>query len=739
MIGPLRVSVLKGASLAAALVLTTGSLARAQALGVADFRVVRATQPPKIDGALDDVAWTDTSFPLGEWRSYNPLRGEAGAPRTEVFMTYDERNLYFAFHCFDDQPDKIRTTLTRRDNAFNDDWVGLSLDSTSTRQTAYHLMVNPSGIQMDAVNTTSSGERFETDLVWDSAGRITTDGYIVEIALPLQTIRFANGENVRMGILFWRHVSRTGKSFSWPDMPPGDWVFNRHSHIVFDRLTQRRLVEMIPSATYPINQTRATPDRWNGAHGDPDAGLSGKFGITSNVTLDGTVNPDFSQVESDAFQVQVNQRFPVFFSEKRPFFMEGLGLFNIAGTGGDGNMRIAVHTRHIVDPEWGTKLTGTARGFTFGLLSASDETPEDIGDRGDTIAGKNKQFTIGRATYGLGGSNYAGVIATDTEHAGRHNRVGGGDFSWKFGSAHQVSTTYLYSQTGLTQAGDVHGSAAQATYTYDTHRLLVISQVENYDRDFQMDTAFYNRTGFTAGWTYSTLQFYPDKGNRFGLVKVFPFFWTKYGHDRIQRGHERYTLTGLRFNFTRQGFLNLDYATGHEAWAGQRFKSGHPFGTFGSVQLFRWLELGGNFHVGDGPYYDPVDPFLGRAINGGVNGTWQPNQHFSQQLEYNGISFKRAATGERIFDVHIVNSKSTYQFDKHFLVRLLEQFDSSKHRLLTDFLGSYEFVPGTVMYAGYGSIYEERGFQEGQLVPNVGNYLTVSRGLFFKASYLHRF
>src|SRR4029079_11148789 len=492
------------------------------------------------------------------------------------------RNLYFAFHCFDDQPDKIRTTLARRDSVFNDDWVGLSLDSTGARQTAYHLMVNPSGIQMDAVNTSSSGEKFETDLVWDSAGRVTSDGFVVEIALPLQTIRFANGDDVRMGILFWRHVSRTGKSFSWPDMPPGDWVFNRHAHLTFDRLDQRRLVELIPSATYPISETRATPNSWNGVTGRPDARLSGKFGITSNVTLDGTINPDFSQVESDAFQVQVNQRFPVFFDEKRPFFMEGLGLFNIAGTGGDGNMRIAVHTRKIVDPEWGTKLTGTANGFTFGVLSALDETPEDIGDRGEAITGNNKLFTIARSTYGLGGSNYVGAIATDTEHAGRHNRVAGGDVSWKFRRVHSVSATYLYSQTGLTASPDVRGSASQATYNYDTHRLNVISQLENYGGDFQMDTAFYNRTGFTAGWTFADLSFYPPQGNRFGIIRGHPVLWTKHGNDRTQRGHERFELTGVRFNFTRQGFLDVDYAHGYEAWAGQRFRSGHPFGTFGN-------------------------------------------------------------------------------------------------------------------------------------------------------------
>ena len=159
-------------------------------------------------------------------------------------------------------------------------------------------------------------------------------------------------------------------------------------------------------------------------------GLNAKLGITSNVTLDTTINPDFSQVESDAFQVQVNQRYPIFYTEKRPFFMEGMGLFNIAGTGGDGNMRTAVHTRRIVSPAWGSKLTGTAGKFTFGLLDASDKTPQNIDIPGPAVTQRNKEiFTIARATYSLRQSDYLGTIVTDTEYAGRHNRVVGGDMS----------------------------------------------------------------------------------------------------------------------------------------------------------------------------------------------------------------------------------------------------------------------------------------------------------------------
>ena len=477
-------------------VLLTAAELRAQ-----EFRIARTPEPPRIDGVLDDDVWTQAPLALGEWVSYNPLRGDKMPPqqRTDVRIAYDDRYIYFAFHCFDNEPDKIRTTISRRDNAFNDDWIAMSLDSAGTGQTAYHLFVNPSGIQMDALNTTASGEQFDADIVWDSAGRITTDGYVVEIRLPLQSIRFSGGAEVRMGLLFFRKISRAGVSYSWPAMAPGEWVFDRPGHIIFSDLTQPQLIELLPSITYGVSQSRATTNSWNAADGKADVGASGKFGVTSNITLDGTINPDFSQVESDAFQVQVNQRFPIFFSEKRPFFMEGMGLFNIAGTGGDGNMRTGVHTRRIINPEWGTKLTGTTGKTTFGVLNAYDESPEDLGGRGDAVAGRNKLFTIARATYALRRSDYAGVILTDTEHAGRHNRVVGGDVSLRFSAPQQLSATFLSSHTGIDSSGGTAGTASQVSYSYNTRRFSWSNQIEHYDRDFQMDTAFTTARGLPPG------------------------------------------------------------------------------------------------------------------------------------------------------------------------------------------------------------------------------------------------
>jgi hypothetical protein len=508
-------------------------------------------------------------------------------------------------------------------------------------------------------------------------------------------------------------------------------VFFRHAQMVFPELKQRRLMEILPSATQSISQIRTTSGGWEDPDGKSDVGLSAKYGITSSVTLDATANPDFSQVESDAFQVQVNQRFPTFFSEKRPFFMEGMGLFNLAGTGGDGNMITAVHTRRIIDPDWGTKLTGTAGKVTFGLLNASDANPinQSVGTAPPPLSNSEKLFNVGRVTYGLGGSNYAGGLVVDTERDGRSNRVAGGDVSIRFKQRQQFSATFLQSRTGVALEGVSRGKAAQVSYNFSDRKYAFSTQVEHYDRSFQMDTAFYNRTGFTSGWGYGELNFYPKDSSKAIVKRVNLFTWNKYGRDQVQDGNERFSLIGIRFNFTRQGFLRIDQGWGREPWMGMRFNNARTR-VQGNAQLFSWLNVSGNFNKGWAIYYDPVDPFQGKSKSANIGFTLQPNQHISQNVNYNRVEFNRASDGQRVYTVNIVYLRSTYQFNKRFLVRAIEQFDSSRRRLLTDLLASYEFVPGTVFYAGYGSLYERVGADP---------YLTTNRGLFFKASYLYRF
>lgn len=697
----------------------------------------RAEQPPVVDGVLDDAVWVGAPLDLPDWLTYNPVSGQKIAQETEVRMAYDAAALYVAFRCLDPEPDRVRATLSRRDQLFNDDWVGLSLDAVGNRQQSYDLFVNPLGVQADILNTATAGENLSPDWVWESAGRTTPQGYDVEIRVPWKSIRFASGADVRMAILFWRRVSRLGTSASWPALPPDRPFFQNHAPLVLRDLPRPLALEIVPSATYTRNEERASPSAFGDPEGDPEVGVSVKYGITSTATVEATVNPDFSQVESDAFQVEVNQRYPVFYSEKRPFFMEGMGTFDLAGVGGDAVMRTAVHTRRIVDPAWGAKTAGSVGRLGFAALAASDTAPGRAPGVEPLLEGRDQAFVVGRATWSLGNGSYVGAIGTDTELASGHNRVFGADFSLKRG-AHTWQGTAL-STASLSADGQeaTKGFGGQAFYAYETKRVTAVTQVEHYDPDFRMDTAFLNQTGLTSDWSYLQLSFYPDEKKHGWIKRVSPFVYGKVARDRVQGGDEVFGLVGVRSSFTRQGSFRLDFAWGKEPWAGREFPR-RFVRAMGGAQLLRWLGFEGRIQAGRSIYYDAEAPFVGPSWSHSLEVRFEPGASFSQ-----GVSWDRARLdrdeGGRVYRVDLLNLRTTYQFDRRFGLRGILRYDSSRRLFLTDFLASYEPVPGTVAYVGYGSLLEKRAWDGAGWLPGEGDYLTTRRGLFVKLSYAKRF
>jgi hypothetical protein len=700
----------------------------------------RVLKAPAIDGRLDDEAWQGAPVvPLSEWITYNPLSGEKLVQQTEVRAAYDDRNLYFAFRCVDPEPAKVRGTLTRRDNLWNDDWVGLSLDAMGNGQSSYDLFLNPLGVQGDILTTPSAGENTAPDWIWESAGRRTDQGYEVEMRLPLTSIRFASGAEVKMGVLFWRRVSRLGISASWPDVPAGRSFIQRHALLVLREIEQPLTLEAMPSATWSARQSRTSARGFGPTDSDPDIGGSVKYGVTSWATVEGTINPDFSQVESDSFQVEVNQRFPLFFSEKRPFFMEGLGTFELAGVGGDAVMRTAVHTRRIVDPFWGVKATGTAGRMGFAVLAAGDEAPGRQADETpNPFLGDRKEFAIARAQYSLGRSSYAGGLLTNSEFGQGHNRVAAVDLSLR-GGRHAASATLITTSTLSADGREgKDGQGGQFFYSFETKPIVVITQLEHYDRGFQMDTAFLNQVGITQGWTYVAPSFYPDPKKLPWLKRIVPFYFVQYGRDRIQGGDPWIMVPGIRMNLTRQGFFRLDHIFGEEPWKGRTYRVTNTR-IMAEAQATRWLYFFARATTGRSIFYDDVDPFLGHRRTYTVQATLQPTPRLTQTVSWDRVNFDRAPGGARVFTVDVLNTRTTFQVDRRFSVRAIVQFDSSASRILTDFLGSFEPRPGTVVYAGYGSLLERQEWDGTISRDGVGPYLTTERGFFFKASYIHRF
>jgi hypothetical protein len=280
--------------------------------------------------------------------------------------------------------------------------------------------------------------------------------------------------------------------------------------------------------------------------------------------------------------------------------------------------------------------------------------------------------------------------------------------------------------------------AGQVSYSYNSKSQTFATQAEHYDKDFQMDTAFYKRTGVTENWTYYSRYFYPDEDRYPWFKKFGPFVWVHTGQDRIQGGSEYFALGGFRMNFTRQGSFRLDFGNGREPWAGRMFKT-NQIQAMGGAQLFSWLNFYSYFNRGRSIYYDPVDPFPGTSLNFHLDGTLQPSQKLNQYLSYDRVLFNRLSDGTRVYTVDIFNTKTTYQFNRHFFVRAIERYDSSRNQVMMDFLASYEPVPGTVAYAGYGNLIERGEWDGSKLNVGPGNYLGTHRSIFFKFSYLYRF
>lgn len=695
------------------------------------LKPVLAKVPPVIDGVLDDEAWKSGPIINDTFISYNPHYGEALPQKTRVWLAYDHDNLYFGFYCYDTEPGKIKTSVTKRDNLGNDDWVGLGLDTGGNRQSLYELFVNPSGMQADSFITPASLENSSPDWVWFSQGKVVDDGYIIEIKLPLKSIRFKSGKNVEMNVIFWRCISRMGLRGSWPAIDPATGLFNSASKVVFEKLEKQLKLEFLPAVTTGAIWDRQSPGTWSDADKRTEFGISARYGITSSTTAEVTINPDFSQVESDEFQVVINQRYPIFYNEKRPFFMEANDLFDLSGPGV--NLIAAVHTRKIVDPAWGARITGDIGKGSFGLLAARDEWAEK----------ENTNFWIGRGKYHLGGNgnNYIGLLYSGTESGEQYNRTIGTDLDYRFWKNHRLEGNYIHTFSHESDnRGKYQGGALNAQYSYSSKSFYGEVNYMNYHKDFRMDTSFYNRTGFHSWETYIVPTFYPDKQKLPWLHMIRPCLHGSYLHDTVTGMDDTLVFISVDTQFTKQGYLGLRYKIiDKESWAGKTFTKGGIWGS-SRIQLFKWLYLHLCFNLDKYIYYDPVNPFLGNRFSIHTSVMFQPNDKLNQYFSYQYTSLDRRSDGERIYDYNIFLSRTTYQFNRYLFIRALVQYDSYQEIVLSDLLASFTFIPGTVFHVGYGSLHENRQWNQTaqKWEPNtgLGKYYQNRQSFFLKISYL---
>src|SRR6266404_1257590 len=337
--------------------------------------IPRFNKPPVIDGKLDDEVWKQAVV-LRDFLQVSPGDNIAPSKPTEMMIGYDARTFYMAFRCYD-EPDKVRATVAKRDQVFGEDNVRVFLDTFNAQRRAYVLGFNPLGVQADGIMTEGSGTDFSVDIVMESKGMLTSDGWTLEVAIPFKSLRYEAGNGKLWGIDVWRNIDRFNDEIdSWmPNSRDISSQLSQEGHLTgLEGISTERTLEIIPSLTVsetgkriaalPAGAAGLDPGRFVNERLKFDPGVSVKFGLTPTVTLDFTLNPDFAQVEADQTVVTANQRFPIFFEEKRPFFLEGIDIFKTPLQ--------PVHTRAIVDPDAAAKLTGKRGRNTFGFLVASD-------------------------------------------------------------------------------------------------------------------------------------------------------------------------------------------------------------------------------------------------------------------------------------------------------------------------------------------------------------------------------
>jgi hypothetical protein len=705
----------------------------------APVTVYRTDAPPVIDGKLDDPLWQKATR-FDNFITFKPDFGKPSSEKTIVLMAYDRKNIYFAFDCQDREPGKIKASMAKRDSIDMDDWIGVVLDTFGDQQGGYLFEVNPLGVQMDGkINSDGNGDA-SFDTVWESKAKITDRGYSAEIAVPFKSLRYPFKKKIIMGLLVSRYIGRNSEQTSFPELnPEGGAIMTQAQKIELSDVKFERPVEFIPALTYDQGSSHS-----NGAMKstgkNSNFSLTGKVGLTSNMTLDATYNPDFSQVEADAGQIDVNLRYSIYYSEKRPFFLEGMENFSFATAMEANTVGAIVYTRTITDPLLGVKLTGKIGGQNVlsGIFTL-DEYPGDLAaEEGDLdLAGRNAAFSILRYKRQLSQDSYVGGFFTNRSFAGASNSVAGFDGRWRLNNTSFLEYSFFKSFSRAADAvqGD-QGHSLGLRYNFSTRSWNVDIGLFDLSNDFRIDTGYVTRTGITMAPVFVMYAIYPK--SKF-FQRLDTFWWSYHLIDKHSDLFETYNHLVLRLNMPRQSQLRFDVILGNEVFADQRF-SLNGWRIQGYTQIFKQLYLEGGFRPSKRILYDPEAPLQGHGVTADLFLLFQPFDKLSTSLGVSYTNFFRSSDDEKVYDYTIWRSRTTFQLNRYLFVRAIIEYNKYWKKINADFLASFTYIPGTVIYLGYGSINEKIKWnnEDRDYFPS-DDYLQTRKSFFFKASYLWRF
>ena len=688
-----------------------------------------------------------------------PRDGEPSSQATEVYLGYDVQHLYLAFIAFDLEPDKIRARMSRRENVWNDDTVEVMLDTFNDKRRAYVFLTNPLGIQWDAI--WSEGEEFDDsfDTLWHSEGQLTDRGYVVLFRIPFRSLRFPKTPEQQWGLIFNRAIPRTNENNFWPH------VSSRYEGRLSQAATMTGLKGISPGRNIqfiPYGVFRSwrslEPDAPGGPgfvtdRADPDAGLDAKLVLKDSLVLDVAVNPDFSQVESDSPQVTVNQRYEVYFPEKRPFFIENSDYFETPID--------LVFTRRIADPQFGLRLTGKAGPYAIGALWADDQAPGEVLPESDPHSGDRAQVGIVRVRRDLLEQSWLGAIYTQRSFGDGFNRVGAVDGRFKLDAnwvlSFQAATSQTRGQDGVRSGGPAY------EVELDRDGRSFASSTEYVDRSTGFDTevGYNRRSDIRSLGQWLRYRFFPEggtllnwdtefwaegvwdhEGTRLDWVANPAISWNLVGETRFGAGlslnHER--LRPIDFPTLP---VNRDFAT-------------HTSSLFFRSSYFRQLTLEASVAFGTGINFVPPEgqaPHVAGRTAGNFTLSLLPLTALRIDNTYLFSRLIDRESGAAIFNNHILRTKWNYQISREMSLRFILQYDTTLaspeltsletgKRWNADVLFTYLWHPGTALYVGYNHNNRNLRLADGpngpEILPTRDDFLNDARVFFVKFSYLIR-
>lgn len=763
----------------------------------------RVTQPPVLDGRLDDPVWQHAAR-LTQFTQYDPGDQVPPSERSVALVAYDHENFYFAFRAWEPSRGDVRATLFPREHGGdNDDRVTFYLDTFDDKRRAYEFRVTPLGIQSDAVKIEGHGPDFSVDFVWHSAGRVYDDGWAVEVAIPFASLRFPPRDTIAIGFNVIRVYGRSGEKDAWAPRLRGSPCDICQEGVLtgITGIDDHRTVDVMPylaasrsgerqygtDSVYAGGAWRATSPPEAYAVGRPQAtvGTDVRVALTPALVLNGTINPDFSQVESDADQIRVNQRFALFLDERRPFFLEGRDVFRIGG-GGLGDL---FYSRAIVDPNGGIRLTGKHGRYTGGVLLAHDQAPalfyydgydgsgveSDIASAADAVVGRIRRDVLD--------DSYIGAAFLGRRVGAAHDGVAAADFSLRSGSftlsgegAHSMALTPL-DTASATATTDSTGRATLACPDgYDAAsggRAWCVDQIRDGARHIgDYYRVRLSRSGERVGISFQATGASPgfrDQLGRFGRIGVESYGGgvgiSQYPDgDVVQRVSEGFNVT--RTNIWQGGLLdwvaspNVSVQLQRRTHVNLGVDREHltlfdvPLDMNGlsaglSTNAWQSVGFGASLFIGQREVFDPEEPHDPRVGDGYIGGGWvtvQPTSQATLELHAQRSVHYEDWGGALTDDAKIVRLRGTFQFTRELGVRLIGEYSNQLDLLEDDPLAqrsvhvgssalvTYELAPMSFLYAGYSDTRREFDPRE---APGAGLLPTGSQ-LFLKVSYLFR-